>query len=701
MNLEKNNQISGLEKIKALKQEQELKRQEAENKKKQAEEQEELEKSSQYQLENEELTKMTSRRGEILKRLAEIKSQRRDIIKTGHKAVEEARKDEEVEKILHTKEGFGEVFSGEKTEWKNLQEEVNNLNEEIKNLETSIPEKEKQVEGLFSQTKEGKEQILKKENEEAEKKEHEIADNFLTHKNDILNISEIEKGKFNWNVIKTHNLVKLSPEEQNEAVSAIKSVIHKDIAKQLNQENEKNGINDIGKDIESVETFKKERDEVISELRDFREQARGFLKKYEALFEDNKEAGEIIGKYFGNGGKRRNINLAYLYERSGKAEVDEKGWKKETGDIAHDEYLAELTRSLQDDVEIGKEFPKIQPIKEYTEKAKTLNEKLISLIENNDLETIKKLYSGNDSSKFQKEFFGFDKYTVEHDFNRNYPDKIIKTEASKKTKLSFSQLREYYKKHLEEQKKKENLIFELSDAGIEMITERAKADELFGGRANSISDIESKEKTIDANKKFAEDYLDLIKESKERILKDKLNETISFEAKEAGREFSVPKFGADIEKINDYSKNIKSSEENIKNLETSIKTLENKKLGVFESKSKHEQKILEEKGKLTEEKSSKQNNESNRKYLLDLQNDNLTRIFGSTGGHRTNINIAKEAELEKTITLGDALDKIQVYLDKLLNAKLDNKEVGLLSKYTEAKSKFEKAKQSILELQKK
>ncbi len=701
MNLEKNNQISGLEKIKALKQEQELKRQEAENKKKQAEEQEELEKSSQYQLENEELTKMTSRRGEILKRLAEIKSQRRDIIKTGHKAVEEARKDEEVEKILHTKEGFGEVFSGEKTEWKNLQEEVNNLNEEIKNLETSIPEKEKQVEGLFSQTKEGKEQILKKENEEAEKKEHEIADNFLTHKNDILNISEIEKGKFNWNVIKTHNLVKLSPEEQNEAVSAIKSVIHKDIAKQLNQENEKNGINDIGKDIESVETFKKERDEVISELRDFREQARGFLKKYEALFEDNKEAGEIIGKYFGNGGKRRNINLAYLYERSGKAEVDEKGWKKETGDIAHDEYLAELTRSLQDDVEIGKEFPKIQPIKEYTEKAKTLNEKLISLIENNDLETIKKLYSGNDSSKFQKEFFGFDKYTVEHDFNRNYPDKIIKTEASKKTKLSFSQLREYYKKHLEEQKKKENLIFELSDAGIEMITERAKADELFGGRANSISDIESKEKTIDANKKFAEDYLDLIKESKERILKDKLNETISFEAKEAGREFSVPKFGADIEKINDYSKNIKSSEENIKNLETSIKTLENKKLGVFESKSKHEQKILEEKGKLTEEKSSKQNNESNRKYLLDLQNDNLTRIFGSTGGHRTNINIAKEAELEKTITLGDALDKIQVYLDKLLNAKLDNKEVELLNKYTEAKSKFEKAKQSILELQKK
>ena len=139
MNPEKNNEISGLEKIKALKQEQELKRLETESQKKQSEEQEELAKSSQYNSENEELAKMTSRREEILKLLAEIKSRRGDIIKTGHKAVDEARQDEEVEKILHTKEGFDEVFSNEKTEWKNLQEEVNNLNEEIKNLETSRP----------------------------------------------------------------------------------------------------------------------------------------------------------------------------------------------------------------------------------------------------------------------------------------------------------------------------------------------------------------------------------------------------------------------------------------------------------------------------------------------------------------------------------------------------------------------------------
>lgn len=72
MNPEKHNDMSGLEKIKALKQEQELKRQEAENQKKQSEEQEELAKSSQYQSESEELAKMTSRREEIFKRLAKL-----------------------------------------------------------------------------------------------------------------------------------------------------------------------------------------------------------------------------------------------------------------------------------------------------------------------------------------------------------------------------------------------------------------------------------------------------------------------------------------------------------------------------------------------------------------------------------------------------------------------------------------------------
>ena len=51
--------------------------------------------------------------------------------------------------------------------------------------------------------------------------------------------------------------------------------------------------------------------------------------------------------------------------------------------------------------------------------------------------------------------------------------------------------------------------------------------------------------------------------------------------------------------------------------------------------------------------------------------------------------------------LDDALDKIQVYLNNMLNAKLDDKEIELLNKYTEAKSKFEKTSQSILELQKK
>jgi hypothetical protein len=212
MNPEKNNPVSGLDKIKALKQEQELKRQEAESQEKQVQEQEELAKSSQYQTEKEVLAKMTSRKDDISKRLAEIKSKRGDIIKTGHKAVEEARQDKEVEKILHTKEGFDEVFSEEKIEWKNLQEEVSNLNKELDELNLNIPEKEKSVNELFLQTKEGQEKIHEEKREKIAK---ELLENYY------LKVDDWREGKWDSNTIKYENLRNTFKEQSVEEVSQL------------------------------------------------------------------------------------------------------------------------------------------------------------------------------------------------------------------------------------------------------------------------------------------------------------------------------------------------------------------------------------------------------------------------------------------------------------------------------------------------
>lgn len=178
MNLEQKNPMSSLDKIKNIKQDVELKRQQELQAQKDKEEQEIFAKERVYEEEKNSLTPMLARREEILKKLDEIKSRRGEIIKTGHKTVAEARQDEEVEKVLHTKEGFNEVFSGEKTEWKNLQDEVVTLNEELQNLNLLIPEKEKQVRNLFEQTPAGQEALINEHKEYINSVEEKIGLNF-------------------------------------------------------------------------------------------------------------------------------------------------------------------------------------------------------------------------------------------------------------------------------------------------------------------------------------------------------------------------------------------------------------------------------------------------------------------------------------------------------------------------------------------
>jgi len=178
MSLEQNNSMSSLDKIKNIKQDVELKRQQEAQIQKEKEKQENIDKEQAYEQEKDSLAPMLSRREEILKKLDEIKSRRGEIIKIGHKAVTEARQDEEVEKVLHTKEGFDEVFSGEKTEWKSLQDEVVALNEELQNLNLLIPEKEKQVRNLFEQTPAGQEALINEHKEYISSVEEKIGLNF-------------------------------------------------------------------------------------------------------------------------------------------------------------------------------------------------------------------------------------------------------------------------------------------------------------------------------------------------------------------------------------------------------------------------------------------------------------------------------------------------------------------------------------------
>lgn len=671
MNPEKHNDISGLEKILALKQEQELKRQESENQKRQFGEQEELAKSSEYQLKIEELAKIISRREEILKRLIEIKSQRGNIIKTGHNAVLEARQDKEIEKILHTKEGFNEVFSNEKIEWKDLQQEVNNLNQELEKLNSEIPEKENQAGELLSQTKEGKEQ-----------KEKELAEKFIEIPREGF-IKEIEYGE-KWcklNVPIKNNLSRmdffnLSDQEKVETKETILSYLNKEIDKEFLLINKKEGLENIKQDIDRVNEFLKESNEVLPEIDKFREEAPKILLKYEELFKEHKEIDNIIGKYYGNYGENRNENLVYL-----------NSYKSQSGD----NKLFETKKILRDvNIEKNESVPDPKKTKRYIEKAHEFNSQLISLIENNDVEKIKEIFSG--MGEGIEKYFGFNPWFVARNLYENYHEQLIKSHESEKLSLPFTELVKYYNQIISKQEKQKELLLSGFSASLDMVA-------LSGESENTITNKEFELKDLEEKKKEAKTFLRTLEDARKQ-LRDKLNEEILFESEIANRTFDVPKFTPEVKEIEDYVIEIKKIEENLKNLRKDAAELQNKKLGIFESKAKHGEKVNEAWKNIKDIENNEYMNSLNSfKYFLNIKNDILANIWHPIQNRK--IDWKKDVKFGIPIKLGEALLKIEDYLSPISNRETPQADLDLINKYKEAKQKFEESKREIFILSKK
>ncbi len=166
--MEKN--FSSLEKIKKLKKESAEKKDLIEQTKKIQTEKEESAKFDLYNTAKDKLEFLKTRKLDIEKRLEEISHRRNEIMNIGHQARVEAAADPEVEAVLHTPEGFNEVFATEKDEWQVLRSEVDNLNQELKELSLNISEQEVLVSNLYTDTKEGRELLAQQAAEEKNEK---------------------------------------------------------------------------------------------------------------------------------------------------------------------------------------------------------------------------------------------------------------------------------------------------------------------------------------------------------------------------------------------------------------------------------------------------------------------------------------------------------------------------------------------------
>jgi len=219
---------------------------------------------------------------------------------------------------------------------------------------------------------------------------------------------------------------------------------------------------------------------------------------------------------------------------------------------------------------------------------------------------------------------------------------------------------------------------------------------LSGESEDNIIGKELELKNLEKKKKEAKTLL-MTLDDVENQLKDKLDEEISFTSESANETFSVLKFTPEVKEIEDYVIKIKQVEENLRNLRKEAGELQSKKLGFFESKAKHEEKVngAWKKAKDLENNEYKSLVESLH-YVLGKKNDALARLWFPTKYPGVNIDWQKEIKFEAPMKLGEALLKIKDYLNPIANQEISKDQQDLINKYKEAKQKFEEVKREIL-----
>jgi len=663
MNPEKSEELSALEKIQKLKAQKEEQRQAEEEQQKRIKQEKEQSINSAYETEKAALAAAVARRDEILQRQAEIKEQRGAIIKSGSNAVKEARKDEEVEAILHTTEGFGEIFKGEKAQWGALRQEVDALNNEIATLESEIKEKEKQVSELYAQTPEGEKEIAQKKEEERIQRRNELANQYIQW--GYFSIDALKKGNPSPNIVDIGKLETLSPEKREEVVTAIQYVLQKKVEEVYKEENGKNGIQDMADDIARVNEYVGSRMEVMRDLRNFQREAEILrTTRYPELFDHNKEAANIIANYYRNDGEGRNRYLAYS-----DPTIDEKYL---------DKVYKEVTQSLDG---ANPKVPALEPIRGYIAKARAYNKKLVELIEANDNKTIHDIFF-----KDAEEYFGFSPSVVAYDLKKNYGQELIK--HTKQHGLSTEQdLEIQYKHKTALQHNEKQLIDELIASHMTISSSIAEAWALTH-EVNPMRTIESNIKTIEENKRDAKSALEKLTRIKEQFA-DRMDEEVWFEIPEINVSMAVPKLKEEFEKTRQYITEMEASKKLVATYKAEYDDLKNKKLGMFDSKSKHEKALSDAETKLKDETKILNSLQSSIASLRNLPaREDFVRLWRRPGNEQ--FDFKKEAGLSNRMKLGEMLLDIERYLHTLTEAAASSQEVDILKRFTSARETFDR-----------
>ncbi len=670
-------EMSALEKIKALKAEQEQKRIDEENQKTQEVENDSNLRQNSYEKEKAELDQINLRKQEIEESFERIKNERTNIISSGRQAKAEAKADEAVYESLKDKEVFNEVFAGEKEQWKKLQTEVSDLGLEKTEVDNAFSEKEKKVGELFNETDEGRRLMQEKLEAEAQAKREALAEQFLPEEENLIryfSISRLQKGEWDWNTIQNkEKIVSLPEEERAEVLGAIKEKLHGEISKAYTEKNEGN-LELIKQDSDRVEEYRKNKTEISFMIRDFiQSKIPGYAKQYKELFEnENNEIYQTISRYYGSSGDNLIGKLVYLTDDT----------------INRLNVLPELHEEINKPLNTSDPVPDLDCVKDYLEGMEKANTGLIDLIKNSDAEKIKNIFSGRNSTLSWEENFDVNGYRL----NSNLRNKIkpVKNDVSSALRLKPEELKGYYNQKISEQNSEMDNLNNFTDASIDETMIQAEAM----AQNTTIRNIESDLNISEKNKKSADFAIESVKDA-ERQLKDRMFEKIYFFSPATKTEYRIPKFEQEYKDIENYSNKIGVNEVTILEKGMMLKELENKKLGIFDSKSKHENAKGALKKEIERMKSENTNYSSNRKYLMDSKNIELTRLFNDLEEVK-DFDVKKIPEYKEEMTLKEFLESAEDSLEDIAETEFPVEKKVLYEKYLIAQKEREEVKAKII-----
>ncbi len=668
--------MSALEKIKALKAEQEQKRIDEENQKTQEAENDSNLRQNSYEKQKAELDQINLRKQEIEESFERIKNERTNIISSGRQAKAEAKADEAVYESLKDKEVFNEVFAGEKEQWKKLQTEVSGLGLEKTEVDNAFSEKEKKVGELFNETDEGRRLMQEKLEAEAQTKREALAEEFLPSEQEMrhyFSLSRLQKGEWDSNTIKnSQKIVGLPKEEQIEVVSAVKEKLHGEISKAYKEKN-KGNLELIKQDSDRVEEYQKNKTEISFMIRDFmREKMPEYQNKYQKLFENkNNEIYQEISRYYGAGGENL-INILSSFDYNHKERRDSL--------IKIDEKISSP--------EVSSSAANLQSVKDYLEGIEKANQGLIEIIESGDAKKIKEMFSSrsNDPSHINI-YFGVDLYKIKDKLNDSVF--LVKNPVSLALKLKPEELKGYYEQKISEQEQERENINNFIDSSVDSGLIQAEVM----SQKTTISSIENDLNSSEKNKEKANKAIETIQFIR-RGFEKKLYEKVYFTFPSTRINLSVPKFEEDFNKIESYSNKIQILEVSITDEGINLARLKNKKLGIFDSKSKHQDEIKTLEDKINNFSSEINQSYSSRNSLVDSKNE-LAGLFERLSEVK-DFDPQKSANLKDGITLEYMLESLEDALEDITEQEFPKDKKELLEKHHEVQKMRETAKNQIL-----